>query len=154
MTVADKYGFTFHSLPRSSSIVERFLAEHLRSHNYPADLQPSSESWMGVSFGPTFYCVFGWRRLPRAIDIPDFYTSPGRWGIMAGYAAMERIKADADEQRLCVVTVTPYRNTRMVDAYKHVFDVKDPSHVVFMYDPVGTVAHTTETVREEVHSGC
>lgn len=139
MTYAQKYGFRFAPAPPDSPVVRAYVAKHLMDNGYPLDVTPAATRWAAVirSDGEVerVYGVFGWRAHPRSIEVTDFYLYPDRWGVLAGYAAIERIKADADRECVELLTATPAGNKQMIAAYKRIFGVPEPALVVYRYVP-------------------
>jgi hypothetical protein len=122
MTVTQKYGFRFAPATWQSPVVQDFFYDHLHRYGYPMDITPAATAWAGTIRGDRVYGVFGWHLLPGGqLNVSDFYTAPGRWGALAAYAALERIKADAERTNMRLVTPTPARNVPMIRAYKRVF---------------------------------
>ncbi len=127
MTLAQKHGFTFQNVAPNSVVVAIFREKWLVEHGYPQDTPCFASQWTAVLKGEGVYCVFGWRVvIPRAIEITDFYLYPGRLGKLAGEAALERIKNDADRTGWDVVTGTPPTNDPMLRAYKKRFGIAVP----------------------------
>lgn len=141
MSLATRYDFEFTTVPAESAVVGAFVLKHYVEHNIPLDTVPSAEHWKLVSKkfdeGYRALAIFGWRFIAggSTVEVTDFYIYPDRWGVLASYAAMERIKADADKSKLPVVTATPPGNTRMIEAYKRFFGVQEPVLLVYKYFP-------------------
>lgn len=139
MTIAEKHGFKFVPAPPDSPVVRAYVIKHLLDAGYPIDIAPAAEKWIAIvrddNGTERVYGVFGWRVTPNAVEVTDFYIYPNRWGVLAGYAGMERIKLDADRTGTDIITATPTSNTQMVDAYKKIFGVEQPVLVVYKYTP-------------------
>ncbi len=140
MTITEKYGFTFLPLPSESPVVRAYVLKHFMDYGYPLSTKPSAQFWAGAVKhnlrGEDRICgVFGWRKHEETVEITDFYIYPSRWGYLAAYAMMERIKAEADKTGKPVVTATPKGNTRMIEAYKKFFGASDPVLLVYRYQP-------------------
>jgi hypothetical protein len=138
--ITEKYGFTFLPLPGDSPIVRAYVLKHFMDFGYPLSTKPSAQFWAGCIKpslrGEDRCCgVFGWRKHEETVEITDFYVFASRWGYLAAYAMMERIKAEADKSGKPVVTATPASNTKMIDAYKKFFGATDPVLVVYRYQP-------------------
>ena len=140
MTIAEKHGFVFTSVPEDAPIVAMFIRDHIARFNLPDDARSVADHWVAVCKPPGVYALFGWRLVDdkggiRA-DVSDFYTYPGRLGTLAAYAALERIRAMSDQWGVPVLTATPASNTAMIRAIQRAFDVKSPSHIVNIHYPV------------------
>lgn len=138
MTITEQYGFTFKRVSGDEPVVRAFVRAHLEANGFPSDLQPAATSWIAVIRGDGIYCVFGWcpcPGVPNTIIITDLYAYPTRWGTLASYAALERMKQDCDRAGLSAVTVTPHKNDRMIKAYKRILGLTEPSHDVYTYTP-------------------
>lgn len=139
MTLRAKHGFSFAATCANDPVVQAFLKAHIVEHGYPADTEPTSHYWVRIVKGDHAYGVFGWKRIPIGVEIPDFYLENSRFGVLAGYAALEKIKDEADARGYAVVTATPYKNERMMSAYQRVFAVNEPRLLVWIYDPKGAI---------------
>jgi hypothetical protein len=139
MTLAEKHGFTFASVPADNPIVGIFQRAHLEAHGLPDDARSMADHWVAVCKPPGVYALFGWRLLDDAggvrVDVSDFYCAPGRLGTLAAYAALERIRTLSDQRGVPVLTATPAWNTRMIAAIRRMFGVSEPSHVVHIHVP-------------------
>ena len=138
MSITQKYGFTFRRVSGDEPVVRAFVKAHLVKHNFPLDLQPVATSWIAVIRKEGIYCVFGWRPCPgvdHTVIITDLYAYPTRWGTLASYAALEKIREDADRSGMSAVTLTPADNERMIDAYKRILHLEKPDLVVYRYIP-------------------
>lgn len=140
MTVTEKYGFKFVQTAWDAPAVQAFFYAHLHKYGYPLTTLPAATKWCGVTHNNGVYCIFGWHPMPNGVvNISDFYTSGGRWGALACYAGLERIKSDATRTGTTVITPTPAQNTPMIRAYRRVFEMpKDglPALHVYMWKPL------------------
>ena len=117
MSLAEKYGFVLFQAEADSPAVRYFIEDHLSFYGYPADVQPSSTTWYGVCREGNVYGVVGVRPLSeKTVEVPDFFFQRSRWGILAGYAALELIKELAIALKIEVITATPVWNKRMMKA--------------------------------------
>lgn len=135
-TFAVKHGFEFVPVGTENPVVQAFFKIHLKEHGYPLDISPAGTAWMAVVRKGGVYCVYGWHTLPDgSVNISDLYSYPSRWGTLAVYAALERIKEDADRFGVTLVTPTPLKNEAMMRAYRRIFGVQEPYLVVYRYAP-------------------
>jgi hypothetical protein len=140
--IAQKFGFDFFTTSYASKGVQMYHLKFLKENGYPLDTPSDAEYWVGVQKDGRVYCVFGLRNLPKAIEVTDFYIynsglkeHENRWGKLAGYAAIQKIKRDSDILQIPIVTATPAKNTHMIEAYKKIFGVEEPVLHVYRYEP-------------------
>jgi hypothetical protein len=132
---AARYGFRLVGpAPTTDPIVTAYYKTHLKDFGYPEDIVPIADFWMGIQRKDTIEGVFGCKRISEKIlEIPDFYISKSRWGILAAYAALEFLRSWSDETGVQVLTGTPVLNTKMQKAMERCFGVKGPVLVVYRY---------------------
>lgn len=135
------YGFRFVEAPAHSEAVRAYFLKNLVDNGYPLSTEPSAEHWIAMVKADKegterVYGVFGWRMAAKGVvEISDYYLHESRFGVLAGYAAMEYIKKASDETGTSVMTVTPVQNSAVSQAYKKFFGVTMPTAVVYRYDP-------------------
>lgn len=135
MGVSEKYGFGFSLADADSPAVRFYVDDHWQRYGYPPDVKPASEYWIGVCRDDHVWAVFGAKSLSGSVvEIPDFFIHRSRWGVLAGYAALEQIKSLADQTGVSVVTVTPMWNTRQQKAQEKAFGV-EATDKVYWYRP-------------------
>jgi hypothetical protein len=109
-------------------------------NQYPLSIKPSAQLWAGcvkvINNEARILGVFGWRKHEQTVEITDFYIHQSRWGYIAAYAMMEKIKMEADKGQYPLVTATPFKNEHMIAAYKKHFGVSEPTLMVYRYVPV------------------
>jgi hypothetical protein len=136
MTTGEKYGFVIAQAAPDSDAVRYYVHDHLAFYGYPLDVQPASSVWLGICRERQVWCVIGLKPVSeRCIEVPDFYLHRSRWGVLAGYAALEYLRDYARENKIEVVTATPIWNTKQIKTFKKVFGVTEPTHYVFRYRP-------------------
>ena len=134
--IRERYGYEIRFAAPDSEAVAFYTRQHLERYNYPADIVPSSEQWLGIVRAEQVWGVVGLKMAgPKALEIPDLYAHPGRWGILGVYAALEYLRDFARLQNIEVLTATPVWNGKMIEAMKRVFNVPGPTHVVMRYRP-------------------
>jgi len=116
--------------------VKFYVKDHLEHFNYPADVVPSSSMWLGIVREDKVWGVFGIKPLgDKCVEIPDFYLHRSKWGILAGYAALEIIKELSEKLQIEVITATPLWNKAQQRAQERIFGVSGPTHLVYKYKP-------------------
>lgn len=120
-------------------LVKAFALSYFRAVGYPEDTKPSSQHWFAVAERDQseVQVVFGWRVLKEleAISFDDFYARSTRRGVLASYAALERIRLDADRSGNTILTATPVWNTKMLKGMRRFFGA--PTFALTVYNPKG-----------------
>ena len=105
-----KHGFEIREVPDGirNPVVLTFYGAHLRENGYPLGIVPASNRWFAVVHGEGVYAVFGFLVIPPStVYVDDFYVTPNRLGKLAAYAALEKLREDADKNGMNLVTLTP-----------------------------------------------
>jgi hypothetical protein len=134
MTLCQKYGFKPVVLSPDSPIVKLFFTRHLEELDYPRDINPQGQLWIGMTKDEQVFAIFGCTMEPNGrLNVSDFYSWPGRWGKIAAYAAIEEIKIYVDNNRIPLTCMSRWDNEPMNRAIERTFG-KVASHVVFRYN--------------------
>jgi negative regulator of genetic competence, sporulation and motility len=134
MTLCDKYGFKPVVLAPDSPIVKLFFTRHLEELDYPRDIVPQGQLWIGIVKDEQVFAIFGSVMEPNGrLNVSDFYAWPGRWGKLAAYAAIEEIKIYVDNNHIPLTCMSRWDNEPMNRAIERAFG-KVASHVVYRYN--------------------
>lgn len=149
------HGFKFIEAPADSPVVAAYFLKNLVDNGLPLDTHSSAEHWIAMvkpdaEGTDRVYGVFGWRQVEKVVEISDYYLHESRFGVLAGYAAMEYIKRASDETGTSIVTVTPITNSSVSQAYKKFFGVTMPTALVYRYDPPKIQSEEPAQLKEAV----
>jgi len=151
MSTKEKYGFQIAPAAADSESVRYYIKDHLEYFGYPPDVVPTSVMWLGIVREEKVWGVFGIKPLgDKVVEIPDFYLHRSKWGILAGYAALEIIKELADQLQIEILTATPVWNKPQQRAQERIFGVDGPTHLMYRYRPW---EHTAQASGSSVSAG-
>ena len=135
-SIGERYGFVIQQAAPDSAAVAQYVHDHLAFYGYPPDTKPASTVWLGITRDGRVWGVVGLKPLSDSVvEVPDFYLHRSRWGVLAGYAGLEYLRAYADATGIEIVTATPVWNTKQIRATQRVFGVHEPTHYIYKYIP-------------------